>query len=118
MPTVPTRAWERISQLGLVDQPGRKFLYSDVNFLVLGKLVERVSGLPLDQFAQREVFEPMGVQLTYHPPPNDRVAPTEPDGEVMLRGVVHDPRARALGGVAGHAGLFGTADDLAVVAQT
>ena len=114
----PDRAWERIAQLGLTGAPGEKFVYSDVNFLVLGKLVERIGGRPLDQFVRDEVFGPMGVALAYKPADPARVAPTEPDAGAMLRGTVHDPRARALGGVAGHAGLFGTADDLAVVAQT
>lgn len=113
----PDRAWERLAQLEPTAPPGSKFLYSDVNYLVLGRLVERVAGLPLDRFARAAVFEPMGVDLAYRPADLGRVAPTEPDGPTMLRGTVHDPRARALGGVAGHAGLFGTADDLAVVAQ-
>jgi len=114
----PDRAWERISGLGLISRPGEKFVYSDVNYLVLGKLVERISGKPLDQFAREALFDPMGLEATYRPSHPDRVAPTEREGGAMLRGVVHDPRARALGGVAGHAGLFGTADDLSVFAQT
>ena len=114
----PEPAWERIAHLGLVGKPGEKFLYSDVNFEVLGKLVERISGQPLDEFARVNLFEPMGIKATYKPTNPERIAPTEPDGGTMLRGTVHDPRARALGGVAGHAGLFGTADDLATVAQT
>ncbi len=112
------RAWERVAALGLTVPPGSKFVYSDVNYLVLGKLVERIAGQPLDGFARAAVFEPMGVGATFNPAPSDRIAPTEREGGAMLRGTVHDPRARALHGVAGHAGLFGTADDLAVVAQT
>ena len=112
------QAWRRIADLGLVAAPGEKFVYSDVNYLVLGKLVERVAGQPLDQFARSAVFEPMGIGATYRPTDPERIAPTERDGETMLRGIVHDPRARALHGVAGHAGLFGTADDVAIIAQT
>ena len=114
----PEQAWERIADLGLVGKPGEKFLYSDVNFEVLGQLVERISGQPLDEFARLNLFEPMGINATFKPTNPERIAPTERDGETMLRGIVHDPRARALGGVAGHAGLFGSADDLATIAQT
>lgn len=114
----PEKAWERLATLEPTSKPGEKFLYSDVNFLILGKLVEKLSGKPLDVFARESIFEPLGLaSTTYRPAPSDRIAPTEPSGGTMLRGVVHDPRARALGGVAGHAGLFGTADDLAVFAQ-
>jgi len=114
----PDQAWSRIANLGLIGKPGEAFVYSDVNFEVLGKLVERISGKPLDQFARESVFQPMEIEATYQPTNPGRVAPTEREGDSMLRGVVHDPRARALGGVAGHAGLFGTADDIAVFAQT
>jgi uncharacterized protein YbbC (DUF1343 family)/CubicO group peptidase (beta-lactamase class C family) len=118
-------AWERLANLDLVGEPGARFLYSDVNFLILGRIVERLSGQALDEFAAENVFRPAGMACSFHRidgssdiPDLGRTAPTEPaDGE-MLRGVVHDPRSRALGGVAGHAGLFGTADDLATFAQT
>src|SRR3954454_3358311 len=124
----PDEAWKRIAELGLTNPPGEKFLYSDVNFLILGKLVEWVSGERLDRFASAHVFRPLGMDDTGFRPIGEerswsialeRIAPTEKDDEggAMLRGVVHDPRSRALGGVAGHAGLFGTADDLAVFAQ-
>lgn len=113
----PEKAWERLANLDLQAKPGERFLYSDVNFLILGKIVERVSGVPLDEFARSHVFAPLGVGLTYRPSESTRIAPTEEEKGTMLRAVVHDPRARALGGVAGHAGLFGTADDLAVYAQ-
>ncbi len=124
------QAWKRIAELDLVSRPGERFRYSDVGFLVLGRLVERRSGQRLDVFAREKIFEPLGMTDTHFRPinakghttakiPADRIAPTERDkpGGEMLRGIVHDPRSRALGGVAGHAGLFATADDLAVYAQ-
>ncbi|MBX6313716.1 MAG: DUF1343 domain-containing protein [Isosphaeraceae bacterium] len=118
----PEKAWERLANLDLVATPGEKFLYSDVNYSILGRVVERLSGRPLDDFAHAEVFEPLGLKDTTFRPldrgvAQARIAPTEREGGVMLRGVVHDPRSRALGGVAGHAGLFSTADDLAVFVQ-
>lgn len=101
--------------------PGTKFVYSDINFEVLGFLVEKVSGVPLNEFAAKEVFAPLGMKHTRYLPPEDwkvKIAPTQYDEENhMLRGVVHDPTARRMGGVAGHAGLFSTADDLAVFAE-
>ncbi len=122
----PEVAWRKVAELDLESAPGEKFAYSDVGFLVLGRLVERVSGQSLDDFARATLFDPLGMIATGFrpigampddPTPLTQVAPTEPANGGMLRGVVHDPRARALGGVAGHAGLFGTADDLAVFAQ-
>jgi uncharacterized protein YbbC (DUF1343 family)/CubicO group peptidase (beta-lactamase class C family) len=124
-------AWKRIADLDLEGRPGEQFRYSDVGFLILGRLVERTSGQRLDEFVKERVFDVLGMKDSHFRPvdpagassariPVDRVAPTEPEspGGRMLRGVVHDPRARALGGVAGHAGLFATADDLAIFAQT
>ncbi len=109
-----------------VAPPGSRFIYSDLNFVLLGELVARVSGVPLETFAARRIFEPLGMDDTvFHPPPRlrARIAPTEAcaglewpcagGGAAMLRGVVHDPTARRMGGAAGHAGLFGTASDLA-----
>ncbi len=116
----PARAWDRLAAIGLQAAPGERFVYSDVGFQMLGRLVERVGGVTLDQFARSNLFEPLGMTDTgFRPDPSklSRIAPTESDGKTMLRGVVHDPRARALGGVAGHAGLFSTADDVAVFAQ-
>jgi uncharacterized protein YbbC (DUF1343 family)/CubicO group peptidase (beta-lactamase class C family) len=121
----PDGAWKRLAELDLTNPPGARFRYSDVNYLVLGRLVERISGQRLDRFAAAHIFGPAGMSDTGFRPIGeapgaavspDRIAPTERADGVMLRGVVHDPRARALGGVAGHAGLFGTADDLAVFA--
>jgi uncharacterized protein YbbC (DUF1343 family) len=101
--------------------PGSKFLYSDINFIVLGALVERVSGITLDEFAARNIFTPLKMMHTRFRPPatwKKTIAPTQYDeNNVMLRGVVHDPTARRMGGVAGHAGLFSTADDLSRFAR-
>jgi uncharacterized protein YbbC (DUF1343 family)/CubicO group peptidase (beta-lactamase class C family) len=111
--------------------PGERFVYSDINFFLLGDIVARVSGMPLDEYTRRHVFEPLGMTDTGFNPPADkraRIAPTErcaidagypcntPDAP-HLRGVVHDPTARRMGGVAGHAGLFGTARDLSRFAR-
>ena len=106
--------------------PATRFIYSDINFFVLGEIVARVSGMPLDAFAARRIFEPLDMRDTMFRPSAElasRIAPTAACGELawpcggagatMLRGTVHDPTARRMGGVAGHAGLFGTASDLA-----
>src|SRR5579883_1783853 len=114
------QALERICQLKPVVPPGSKFIYSDVGFIVLGELVERISGEPLDVFARTRIFEPLGLRDTGFRPDEAhaaRAAPTEQRNGHWMRGEVHDPRAYRLGGVAGHAGLFSTADDLAVYAQ-
>lgn len=101
-----------------LNRPGYVFRYSDINFELLGEIVRRVSGVPLDVFADREVFKKLGMKdTTFHPRDLARVAPTEMTDGVMLRGVVHDPTARRMGGVAGHAGLFTTARDLAKYAR-
>lgn len=110
--------------------PDTRFVYSDINFFLLGEVVERVSGLRLDAFARRHVFEPLGMRDTMFLPPGSlrpRVAPTERctpfgwpcegPGMTLLRGTVHDPTARRMGGVAGHAGLFTTGPDLARFAR-
>jgi uncharacterized protein YbbC (DUF1343 family)/CubicO group peptidase (beta-lactamase class C family) len=101
--------------------PGASFVYSDINFIVLGALVEKISRQPLQEYTQRRVFGPLKMQHTRYLPPaswRTKIAPTEFDEtRRMLRGVVHDPTARRMGGVAGQAGLFSTADDLAIFAQ-
>jgi uncharacterized protein YbbC (DUF1343 family) len=101
--------------------PGSRFVYSDINFVVLGALVERLSGESLDGYSRKHIFTPLGMKETRYLPPRTwlaRTAPTEEDeNHHMLRGVVHDPTARRMGGVAGHAGVFSTADDLAKFAQ-
>ncbi len=119
----------------LPDPPGSKFRYSDINFILLGFVVERVAGEPLEEFCAREIYRPLGMVHTgyrrYAPSrplglptngitplfsaPTNLIAPTEAltNYGVVLRGVVHDPTARIMGGVAGHAGLFTSAADLA-----
>jgi uncharacterized protein YbbC (DUF1343 family)/CubicO group peptidase (beta-lactamase class C family) len=98
-----------------------RFVYSDINFIMLGALVERVSGMPLDIYCQQKIFSPLGMENTRFLPPAawvPRIAPTEYDERgQMLHGVVHDPTVRRMGGVGGQAGLFSTADDLAKFAQ-
>ena len=106
---------------------GDRFVYSDINYFLLGDIVRRVSGQTLDRFAHDRIFKPLEMKDTMFLPASDlvkRIAPTqnctplgwpcEGPGMAMLRGVVHDPTARRMGGVAGHAGLFGTAADLAI----
>src|SRR6266446_5079094 len=103
------------AKAGLAVAPGTTFLYSDTGFILLGELVRRVSGEPLDRFVQKRFYAPLEMRHTTFRPPESwrpRIAPTEAVNSGMLRGVVHDGNARLLGGVAGHAGLFSTADDL------
>jgi uncharacterized protein YbbC (DUF1343 family)/CubicO group peptidase (beta-lactamase class C family) len=103
--------------------PGERYVYSDINFILLGELVHRLSGKMVNEYARDNIFLPLGMKETMFLPPaslSPRIAPTErwpvKTGQ-PLRGVVHDPTARNMGGVAGHAGLFSTADDLARFAQ-
>lgn len=94
------------------NEPGTSFRYSDANFILLGELVRRVAGKSLPDFVREEIYQPLGMKDTQYLPPEalrSRIAPTEG----TLRGVVHDPTARRMGGVAGHAGLFSTAKDAA-----
>jgi uncharacterized protein YbbC (DUF1343 family)/CubicO group peptidase (beta-lactamase class C family) len=114
------KALERIDALGTLSPPGSRFRYSDVNFIILGELVEQVSGQPLDVFARKNFFEPLGMTETGFRPAETlraRCAPTEKRDGKWITGEVHDPRAHLLGGVAGHAGLFSTANDLARFAR-
>ena len=100
--------------------PGEEFIYSDINFFMLGELVRVVTGKTLDQFAKERIFEPLGLKDTgYLPDPSlkARIAPTEKRDGKMLRGEVHDPTTFRMGGVAGHAGLFSTASDTLTWAQ-
>jgi len=110
--------------------PGRRFVYSDIGFFLLADIVSKVSGQPFEQFVAARLFGPLGMRDTGFKPAatlRDRIAPTEvctpfgwpcagPEAH-MLRGTVHDPTARRMGGVAGHAGLFSTADDIARFAR-
>ena len=102
--------------------PGVRYVYSDINFLLLGELVHRLSGQLVSDYARRNIFLPLGMKESMFQPPASlipRIAPTERQNKTgpPLRGVVHDPTSRNMGGVAGHAGLFSTADDLARFAQ-
>src|SRR5256712_2834954 len=131
-------AIKRLYREPLRSQPGTRFVYSDINYIELGEVVHRVSGLMLDEFARRNIFGPLGMRDTgFRPDPKlrPRIAPTEKrrgqmnylgdsgadagsEGELWLRGEVHDPTSFRMGGLAGHAGLFSTADDLAIFSQT
>jgi uncharacterized protein YbbC (DUF1343 family)/CubicO group peptidase (beta-lactamase class C family) len=118
----PAAALEKINQLSPITAPGKRFAYSDVGFIVLGELVEKLSGVPLDECAHRHIFGPLGMDYTgfrmnKRPELLTRIAPTETREGRWMVGEVHDPRAYSLGGVAGHAGLFSTADDLALYAR-
>lgn len=101
---------------------GKKTIYSDVGLITLGKMVEAVAGVPLDSLVDSLIFDPLGMGSTYYNPPKERakrIVPTEYSdlyGE-LIRGYVHDENAHSLGGVAGHAGLFSTASDLAIFSQ-
>jgi uncharacterized protein YbbC (DUF1343 family)/CubicO group peptidase (beta-lactamase class C family) len=114
-------AFDMAMQVKPAFPPGSRFLYSDINFETLGFLVEKVTGMSLNDYAAARIFTPLGMKETAFLPPDSwipRIAPTQYDENgKMLRGVVHDPTARRMGGVAGHAGLFSTADDLAKFAE-
>ncbi len=130
-------AIKRLITEQLRNPPGTRFTYSDIGFIALGEVVGRVSGMPLDQFAKKNIFEPLRMRDTgFRPGANlqTRIAPTEKrrgqlsylgdtaanigaEGEVWLRGQVHDPTSYRMNGVAGHAGLFSTATDLAIYCQ-
>lgn len=114
----PEAALARILALSPASEPGAGFVYSDLGYIVLAELVRAVGGRPLDEIWRTEIAAPLGLSDAGFRPPEAlraRIAPTERAGSegAFLRGVVHDPRARALGGVAGHAGLFGTLEDVA-----
>jgi uncharacterized protein YbbC (DUF1343 family) len=119
----PERAYERVLDQRPETPPGQHYLYGDLNYIVLGALVERIGGERLDVLAKRVLFEPLGMRETGYLPPRselERIAPTEVADErpiPLIHGEVHDPRAWLLGGVAGNAGLFSTADDVARFAR-
>ena len=106
-----------------IDSPGTRFIYSDINFQILGELVHCISGQPLDVYCSEHIFKPLGMKDThFNPPPSlrKRIAPTQYQHKnkgKMLWGEVHDPISYEMGGVCGHAGLFSTADDLSIFAQ-
>jgi uncharacterized protein YbbC (DUF1343 family)/CubicO group peptidase (beta-lactamase class C family) len=130
-------AIKRLTREPLRNAPASRFTYSDIGFITLGEVVARVSGMPLDQFARKNIFEPLRMRDTGFRPAaalKTRIAPTEKrrgqlsylgdtaanigaEGEVWLRGEVHDPTSYRMNGVAGHAGLFSTANDLAIYCQ-
>jgi CubicO group peptidase (beta-lactamase class C family) len=118
----PAQARQMVLETSLACKPDRCFIYSDLGADVLGFVIERISGQPLDRFVDDRVFGPLGMTDTGFRPADSleyRIAPTEvtPPRGYPVRGEVHDENAYALGGVAGHAGLFSTAADLAVFAQ-
>jgi len=130
-------AMKRLSIERLRHLAGTRFVYSDIGYIALGEVIKRVSGETLDVFARRNIFEPLGMRDTAFNPRaalRPRIAPTEQrraqaaylggkpetvgaEGDRWLRGEVHDPTAFRMSGVAGHAGLFSTADDLAIYCQ-
>jgi SSS family transporter len=120
----------RAMESSLKNPPGTHFEYSDINFITLGALVEKLSGENLDVYAQKHIFGPLSMTHTRYLPAKGSVsqiaptayddqgtAATNPDYNQMLRGTVHDPTTRRMGGVAGHAGVFSTAGDVALFAQ-
>jgi CubicO group peptidase (beta-lactamase class C family) len=121
-PDVPSRI-RAVMNVAPVNPPGSAYVYSDLNLIVLGVLIERLSGTRLDAFVAQRITDPLNMRDTgFNPPADklDRIAATEymtnpPRG--MVRGSVHDENAWSFGGVAGHAGIFSTAGDLAVLAQ-
>src|SRR5688572_27523104 len=118
------QGYERAIELACREKPtnppGTIFRYSDINFILLGEVVQQASGKKLQDFVRSEIHAPLKmVDTRYLPPTNNlsHIAPTEQSEQGILRGVVHDPTARKMGGVAGHAGLFTTASDLARYAR-
>jgi uncharacterized protein YbbC (DUF1343 family)/CubicO group peptidase (beta-lactamase class C family) len=130
-------AVKRLIKEPLRNPPGARFVYSDIGYIALGEVVRRVSGATLDKFASRNIFVPLGMRDTGFRPSRvlrKRIAPTEKrrgqmsylgdsaenaeaEGEQWLRGEVHDPTSYRMNGIAGHAGLFSTADDLALYCE-
>lgn len=106
-----------IYNVDLTFEPGTKIKYSDINFILIGKIVEALSGKSLDEFAKENIFDPLEMYNTgYNPVNKNKCAPTEhrndPLYKGMVQGFVHDETALLLGGVAGHAGLFSTVNDI------
>ncbi len=114
--------WQQIRQSEL--RANREYKYSDLGFYMLGDMVGRISGVPIERYAQEQFYQPLGlVTATYNPNkkfPNSRIVPSEEDKyfrRQRIQGYVHDMGAAMLGGVSGHAGLFSNANDLAVIMQ-
>lgn len=108
---------EAVCREELLHVPGERYLYSDLGCILLGEVIQRITSEDLAAFTARTLFQPLGMTDTYFNPPAallERIAPTEYDKQQLIRGVVHDENARAMGGIAGHAGLFSTIDDLAI----
>ncbi|WP_420130400.1 serine hydrolase [Longimicrobium sp.] len=120
----PEQALRQVMRTDLVTQPGERMVYSDFGMILMAEAVRRVAEEPMDRFLARRVFGPLGMQNTFYLPPAElqrRAVPTAEPGRERpyeIDGVVHDGNAYRLGGVAGHAGLFSTAWDLAVYSQT
>ena len=113
-------AFKRIYDLETYVEPGSKFVYTDVGFILLADLVKRITGQNVHEFSQENIFRPLGMKETGYVPSDalkQRCAVTEQREGRWMQGEVHDPRAYRLDGIAGHAGLFSTAEDLAVYAQ-
>lgn len=113
---------KRIVEEKPISIPGTVFTYSDINYQILGEVIRRISGQSLDRYCDEHIFEPLGMKDTFFKPPphlHHRIAPTQRDRATgqMVRGTVHDGVASRMGGVAGHAGLFSTADDLSIFAR-
>lgn len=111
---------KHIAGLRKESTPGAVFTYSCLNYITLASIVKSVTGKNVAEFSDENIFKPMGMKRTFFVPPADRLdlcVPTQAYDGVPLRGVVHDPLARLQGGISGNAGLFSTADDLAVFAQ-
>ena len=113
----------RVMAEPLVHEPGKQEEYSDLGFILLGEIIERLTGQPLDRYAKEEILVPLEMNdSVFNPPPSlhPGIAPTEDDQTFrkrLIRGEVHDQNAWAMGGIAGHAGLFSTASDVANFAQ-
>ncbi|HSW39469.1 MAG TPA: serine hydrolase domain-containing protein [Acidobacteriota bacterium] len=128
-------ALKELWKIGTAAEPGKSFIYSDLNFIALGEVVRVVSGKTLDEYARENLYMPLGMNATGFLPPADMtglIAPTESRNKTLrylkgrdlsagfdriLRGEVHDPTAWRMGGVSGHAGVFSSAADLAIYAQ-
>lgn len=116
----PEEAFRLIHELKPIYKPGSEFRYSDVGFLVSAEIVKRITGKNIHEYSQQNLFRPLGMRETGFLPAESlkkRAAITQQRNNSWLKGDVHDPRAFALGGIAGHAGLFSTANDLALFAQ-